>query len=49
LNNFVILKNLDLKIKKGEFIAVVGDVGSGKSSLLRALIGDMISLEPDIV
>lgn len=35
------LTDLDLNIKKGEFVAVVGDVGSGKSSLLRAIIGDM--------
>jgi len=28
------LKGLDLQIKAGEFVCVVGDVGSGKSSLL---------------
>jgi len=33
-----------LKIKKGEFVCVIGDVGSGKSSLLSAIIGDMIYL-----
>ena len=27
---------------KGEFLCVIGDVGSGKSSLLNACIGDMI-------
>ena len=27
---------------KGEFVVVIGDVGSGKSSLLNAIIGDMI-------
>jgi ATP-binding cassette subfamily C (CFTR/MRP) protein 1 len=36
------LKNLDLEIKSGEFVCIVGDVGSGKTSLLNALIGDMM-------
>ena len=36
------LKNLDLQVHKGEFLCIIGDVGSGKSSLLNACIGDMI-------
>ena len=36
------LKNLDLEIKSGEFVCIVGDVGSGKTSLLNAIIGDMM-------
>lgn len=39
------LKNLNLRIKKGEFVCIIGDVGSGKSSLLSALIGDMLHLD----
>lgn len=35
------LKNIDLKIPKGSLCAVVGTVGSGKSSLLSALLGEM--------
>jgi ATP-binding cassette, subfamily C (CFTR/MRP), member 1 len=38
------LKDVDFKVKKGEFICVIGDVGSGKSSLLNAINGDMIYL-----
>ena len=38
----VTLKNLNLTIKKGEFICVIGAIGSGKSSLLSSLIGDML-------
>ena len=38
----MILKNIDLQVYRGEFLCVIGDVGSGKSSLLSALIGDMI-------
>ena len=44
LKDFLNLKNLNLQIKKGEFVCVIGDVGSGKSSLLSAIIGDMIYL-----
>jgi ABC-type multidrug transport system fused ATPase/permease subunit len=35
------LSNIDLKVKKGELIAIVGPVGSGKSSLLSALLGEL--------
>ena len=37
----VIMEIDDLQIKRGEFVAVVGSVGSYKSSLLSALLGDM--------
>ncbi|KAF6760644.1 cadmium ion transporter [Ephemerocybe angulata] len=35
------LKNLHLSIQKGALIGIVGRIGSGKSSLLQALIGEM--------
>ncbi|ORY36994.1 P-loop containing nucleoside triphosphate hydrolase protein [Rhizoclosmatium globosum] len=35
------LKNINLNIEKGSLVAIVGAVGSGKSSLLQALIGEM--------
>lgn len=39
------LKEMNFTIKKGEFVTVIGDVGSGKSSLLSALIGEMLSCD----
>ncbi|KAI9352822.1 P-loop containing nucleoside triphosphate hydrolase protein [Obelidium mucronatum] len=36
-----VLVNLNLKVEKGTFVAVVGQVGSGKSSLLSAILGDL--------
>ena len=44
LDNIVCLKEIDLKIKKGEFVCIIGDVGSGKSSLLNSIIGDLIPM-----
>ena len=35
------LKNISLQIKKKKLVAIVGQVGSGKSSLLSAILGDM--------
>ncbi len=35
------LTGIDLEIKSGEFVVVVGQVGSGKSSLLSAILGEM--------
>lgn len=35
------LSNINLQIPKGHLVAVVGSVGSGKSSLLHALLGEM--------
>ena len=33
------LKNIDVEIKKKSLTAIVGSVGSGKSSLLSAMLG----------
>ncbi|CAG2178859.1 unnamed protein product, partial [Oppiella nova] len=35
------LEKINMRVMKGKFVAVVGNVGSGKSSLLSALLGDM--------
>jgi len=43
------LKNVDLKINKGEFICVIGDVAAGKSTLLRTIIGDTLFVPKELI
>ncbi|CAG2122444.1 unnamed protein product, partial [Medioppia subpectinata] len=40
-SNHSTLSGINFEIKKNSFVAIVGSVGSGKSSLLSALLGDM--------
>ncbi|KNC82173.1 hypothetical protein SARC_05531 [Sphaeroforma arctica JP610] len=42
------LRALNVQIQPGELFAVVGAVGSGKSSFLAALIGDMTCADGDV-
>lgn len=43
------LHDLDFSIKRNELVAVIGSVGSGKSSLLAALAGDMRRTQGDVI
>jgi energy-coupling factor transporter ATP-binding protein EcfA2 len=38
----MMLKDLNLQFKEGEFACIIGDTASGKSSLLNAIIGEMV-------
>ncbi|GKV22173.1 hypothetical protein SLEP1_g32059 [Rubroshorea leprosula] len=40
-NGEEVLKNINLEVKKGKLTAIVGTVGSGKSSLLASILGEM--------
>ncbi|KAH9476173.1 ABC-type transporter cicA [Psilocybe cubensis] len=42
------LENLHIEIQKGSFVAIVGRVGSGKSSVLQAMIGEMKKTNGDV-
>jgi cell division transport system ATP-binding protein len=39
--NNLILSNLSIRINHGEFIYLIGKVGSGKTSIIRAIIGEI--------
>jgi hypothetical protein len=42
------LKQIDFKVPRGQLLAIVGAVGSGKSSLFQGLIGDMRRTEGSV-
>src|SRR3982074_2525005 len=37
----LVLSNVDLHIDKGDFVWLIGQTGSGKSSLLKVIYGDL--------
>ena len=38
----IVLRDVDLTVKRGEIITIVGPNGSGKTSMMRALIGALV-------
>ena len=36
------ISNLDVTIKKGEFVIVIGQVGAGKSAFVYSLLGELV-------
>lgn len=49
MEEIICLKSLNIKIIKGSFICVIGEFGSGKSSLLSALIGELRYLNKSFI
>ena len=43
-----LLTNINLTVNPGGLVAVVGGVGSGKSSLLNGILGEMEKTEGDL-
>ncbi len=43
-DEMVTLTNINMRIKRGHLVMIVGPVGCGKSSLLSALLGEMHKL-----
>lgn len=39
--NTAILRDIDLEVARGEFIYIIGKTGSGKSTLMKTLYGDL--------
>ncbi len=40
----IILHDINLFVKKGEFICIIGEVGSGKSTLLNAILNNLLQI-----
>lgn len=49
LDSIVCLKDITLKIKKGQFVCIIGKVGSGKSSLLSTMCGELLEIPQQLV
>ncbi|KAF8548045.1 P-loop containing nucleoside triphosphate hydrolase protein [Imleria badia] len=43
------LEGINLTVRKGELVGILGRVGDGKSSLLSAIIGDMRKIDGEVV
>lgn len=46
--NHVVLRNINLKIKKGEFVCIVGSSGCGKTTMLNLILGVHLCTEGNI-
>lgn len=44
----VVLKDINIEIRKGELAAIVGMVGSGKSSLLASILGELNKISGEV-
>uniref|UniRef100_A0A7C4YGB9 Cell division ATP-binding protein FtsE n=1 Tax=candidate division WOR-3 bacterium TaxID=2052148 RepID=A0A7C4YGB9_UNCW3 len=47
--NWVALKDINLTIKKGEFVYIIGPSGAGKSTLLRHIYFDLFPDKGDVI
>ena len=45
-DNLILLHNINLEIKKGELIGIIGDIGSGKTNFLNAITNNLDLLNP---
>ena len=44
LDEIAQLKDIKFEVKKGEFVIIIGKIQSGKSSLMKAMVGEMMNV-----
>ena len=44
LNDIIALSDIHLDIKKGDLVIVIGKIQAGKTSLLKAMVGEMLNI-----
>ena len=49
IHDLITLKDIELEIRKGEFVAIVGEIRSGKSSIFNSIIGDMLYVNDETI
>jgi len=49
LSELIHLKNIDIDIKKGEFVCIIGEIGSGKTNLFSTILGDMLNINEESI
>ena len=42
------MKEIHLAVRKGELVFVIGKIGSGKTSLISAMLGEMLAVDHDL-
>ena len=48
-DSYIQLRDINLKIKKGEFVCIIGDTSSGKTTLLRTVSGETAFVSQEII
>jgi len=48
-DTYIQLKDINLKVKKGEFVCIIGETSSGKTTLLRTMVGETAYVKKDII
>ena len=46
--DLIVLNNINFRARKGQMVAIVGQVGSGKTSLLNAILGELDKVKGEV-
>ena len=49
LESIINLKDIDIDVKKGQFVVIIGETGAGKTTLLNSMIGELIYMPDQVI